>query len=330
MFREKSALADARRAGRARLLVVNPPEWSSAEHDEERLTVRILRSLTFPVGPAVGIIAAAIVLAVWQQSHAQTPDPEIAIVRGNVEDFVKTADGETEGAVLDNETETVLYWPARLQVRFAEILKPGVRIRATGRRVIGPDGNPRFLVRSLTDLRTGKTVENEDFVEAPPVSPAIPPAQEPKEGPPRPVGPARNPAVPPVRLVVRGDIERFTESPRGEIDGAILDNENETVLHWPARLQDKFNGILKVGDRARATGHRAVSPTGNQLFVVKNVTNVRTGETVENPDYREPRPAPVAEPAPRARPADWEQRIAQLETQIDELRREIARLRDKK
>jgi hypothetical protein len=268
------------------------------------------------------------VLAVWEQSHAQTPDPEISVVRGNVEDFTVTADGEVEGAILDNGTETVLYWPARLQGRIAEILKPGVRVRAVGRRVMGPDGNPRLLVKSVTNLRTGDSVDNADFVEGPPVAPAD---QEPKEGSPRPL---RSPStsLPPTTLVARGDVERFTQSPRGEIDGAILDNEEETVLNWPPRLQDKFTGILKVGDRARATGRRVVSPEGNPLFVVKSVTNMRTRETVDNPDYREPRTRPPAEARPaRAAPApaDWEQRLAQLEAQVDELRREIARLRAK-
>ncbi len=287
---------------------------------------RILRSLTFPSGPVVGIIAAAIFLAVWEQSHAQTPDPEITVVRGNVEDFAKTADGEVEGAILDNGTETVLYWPARLQVRIAEILKPGIRVRAVGRRVMGPDGNPRFLVKSVTNLRTGEMVDNPDFIEGPPVAPA---AQEPKEGSPRPLSPPST-SRPSATLVARGDLERFTQSPRGEIDGAILDNEEETVLNWPPALQDKFTGILKVGDRVRATGHRVVSSEGNPLFMVKSVTNMRTRETVDNPDYREPRTRSAAEAfPPRGRPADLEQRLAQLETQVDELRREIARLRAK-
>jgi hypothetical protein len=325
-------LADARRWGCARLLVANPPEWSPVKHDSESLMIRILRSLTFPAGPVAGIIAAAIGLAVWEQIQAQTPDPEISVVRGNVEDFTVTADGEVEGAILDNGTETVLYWPARLQGRMAEILKPGVRVRAVGRRVTGPDGNPRFLVKSVTNLRTGETVDNADFVEGPPVNPVAPAAQEPKEGSPRPVGSPSTSGAPKM-LVARGDLERFTQSPSGEMDGAILDNEEETVLHWPPRLQDKFTGILKLGDRVRATGHRVVSPEGNPLFVVMSVTNMRTRETVENPDYREPRTRAPANTRPTRggpTPADWEQRLAQLETQVDELRREIARLRAQK
>ena len=102
-------------------------------------------------------------------------------------------------------------------------------------------------------------------------------------------------------------------------------------MNWPPRLQDKFTGILKMGDRVRATGHRVVSPEGNPLFVVKSVTNMRTHESVDNPDYREPRTRPGAEASPpRPRPTDLEQRLAQLETQVDELRREIARLRAQK
>jgi len=51
---------------------------------------------------------------------------------------------------------------------------------------------------------------------------------------------------------MRGKVERFTTAPRGEVDGAVLDDG--TWLHWPPHMQDRFAGMIKEGDRVRATG----------------------------------------------------------------------------
>src|SRR5437764_194965 len=79
---------------------------------------------------------------------------------------------------------------------------------------------------------------------------------------------------------VRGKVDRFTTAPLGETDGAVLDDG--TWLHWPPHMQDRFTGILKVGDRVRATGRTETGPAGDTHFEVQNVANLRTNAQAEN------------------------------------------------
>jgi hypothetical protein len=232
---------------------------------------------------------------------------------------------------LDNESETVLHWPVELNDRFATLLKPGDRVRAIGREIVTPAGDLVLQVQSVTNLRTKQTVEDPEFAAAPPPAPALVSQKDPKEGSPRPAAQDRAAAVnPPGLVTVRGDVEAFTKAPNGQADGVVLDNENETVLHWPGRLQDRFAGILKLNDRVRATGRRATSPAGNSVIVVKSLTNLRTKETVENPDFAPPVTPPPAAPTGTAVgvTADRDQRLRRLEEQVEQLRREIERLRN--
>ena len=126
---------------------------------------------------------------------------------------------------------------------------------------------------------------------------------------------------------VRGTVKRFTTAPMGETDGAVL--EDGTWLHWPPHLQDRFTDLLKEGARVRATGRTETGPAGDTHFEVRSVTNLRTNATAENPDFADGPPPPP--PGPRrlamGRPVDREQRLRDLEDQVDQLRREIQRLR---
>lgn len=98
------------------------------------------------------------------------------------------------------------------------------------------------------------------------------------------LGEVENQARPPgERSTVRGRVERFTTGPKGETDGAVLDDG--TWLHWPPHMQNRFTAILKKGDRVRATGRMEAGPKGDSHFEVEVVTNVRTNETAENPNY---------------------------------------------
>jgi len=126
---------------------------------------------------------------------------------------------------------------------------------------------------------------------------------------------------------VRGKVERFTTAPRGETDGAMLDDG--TWLHWPPHMQDQFTGILKEGDRVQATGRMETGPAGDTHFEVQSVRNLRTNATAKNPDFANGPPPPGRGTA-TGRPADREQRLRDLEDQVDQLLQEIQRLRREK
>ncbi|HZT79717.1 MAG TPA: hypothetical protein VFA26_05835 [Gemmataceae bacterium] len=129
------------------------------------------------------------------------------------------------------------------------------------------------------------------------------------------------------RTTAEGVVKRFTTAPRGEIDGAVLDDG--TVLHWPPHLERRFTAILAKGDRVRATGWIETGPEGDTHLEVRTLTNLRTEASRENDS-----PAPPPPPGRRALapdgPAGLDRRLQKLEDQIDELRREIARLRREK
>jgi hypothetical protein len=125
---------------------------------------------------------------------------------------------------------------------------------------------------------------------------------------------------------VKGKVDRFTAAPRGETDGAVLDDG--TWLHWPPHMQDRFKDILKEGDRVRATGRNETGPAGDKHFEVQRVTNVRTSAVAENPDYANgPPPPPPGRGVAPERPADRDQRLKDLEDQVQQLQRDIQRLK---
>src|SRR5262245_39833573 len=92
---------------------------------------------------------------------------------------------------------------------------------------------------------------------------------------------AQPPGAPAAR-VVEGTVQQMTTAPRGEIDGAVLNDG--TWLHWPPHLTDRFADVLREGDRVRAAGRTETGPAGDTHFEIQSVTNIRTSATAENPD----------------------------------------------
>jgi hypothetical protein len=92
---------------------------------------------------------------------------------------------------------------------------------------------------------------------------------------------AQQPATP--LSTTHGVVQSFTTSPRGAVDGAVLDNG--TRLHWPPHMQDRFRNLLLQGDQVRASGRLETGPAGETHFEVQSVTDLRTNRTAENPDF---------------------------------------------
>jgi hypothetical protein len=99
---------------------------------------------------------------------------------------------------------------------------------------------------------------------------------------------------------VRGKVVSFTTAPKGEIDGAVLDDDS--VIHWPPHLEERFKGIVDKGDRIEATGWMETGPRGDTHLEVRKVTNLRTKVSGENDDV--PRPKGKGKAAPPPPPPD--------------------------
>lgn len=80
-----------------------------------------------------------------------------------------------------------------------------------------------------------------------------------------------------------GKVTRFTTAPKGEIDGAILDDG--TWIHWPPHMEDVFASLVTKGDTVRATGRTETTPKGDVRFEIKSITNSQTKASAENRDY---------------------------------------------
>jgi hypothetical protein len=50
-------------------------------------------------------------------------------------------------------------------------------------------------------------------------------------------------------------------------------------------MQDRFINIFKKGDRVRATGRTETGPAGDTHFEVQSLTNLRTNDKAQNPDF---------------------------------------------
>jgi hypothetical protein len=97
----------------------------------------------------------------------------------------------------------------------------------------------------------------------------------------------------------RGIVQRFTLTPRGELDGFLLTDGTE--VHLPPHLSDQLATAVRPGDPVSIRGYR--SPAG-PLIVAMTVTDTSTNQTVVDqgppPPGARPRPLPPGVPSPGA------------------------------
>jgi hypothetical protein len=219
------------------------------------------------------------------------PDAESVFVRGTVKEFTTAPKGETDGLILTDGT--VVHWPPHMADRFTDIVAKGDKVKVVGFKETDPRGETKIEVSSLTNLGTDKTSENPD----------------------RRVNARRGPGPRETRTV-SGTVRSFTTAPKGEVDGAEL--EDGTVIHWPPHLADRFTNIIAKGDKVKVVGFQETGPKGDAKLEVSSITNVRTDKTSENPDHP---------PAGPGKGGDKKERLRQLEIQVEQLQKEIQRLR---
>lgn len=256
-----------------------------------------------------GLLAVAIgtLLIAERNGRAQPPDGSSTTVESIVKGYTMAPMGEINGVTLDDGT--ILHWPAALAERFTRVATKGDRVRATGWVKTGPNGEMLLEVQRFTNLRSNVSATNEAGPPAP-VGPIgrLAPSPRPVGGATLSTEPARGNAVDDTDAV-EGVIKEMTSSaPKGKVTGAVLNGG--TVLRWPVELADQLGKMVSRGDRVRAVGRVETGPTGSYLEVqqLTRVGNLRS-ETLATPAV------------------NLEQRVRTLEDQIEQMRREIDRLR---
>jgi hypothetical protein len=135
--------------------------------------------------------------------------------------------------------------------------------------------------------------------------------------PPTPPGPGAAPQPPPQGPPAynlqqlpetRGTVQRFTLTPRGELDGFLL--ADGTQVHLPPHLSDQLAAAVRIGDPVSVRGYR--SPTV-PLVVASAMTDSLTNRTVVDqgppPPGTMPPPLPPGTPSPGAQQASVSGRV---------------------
>ena len=222
---------------------------------------------------------------------------QAATVRGEIKSFTTAPKGEVDGAVLADDS--YVHWPPHMGERVAALVQVGDILEVDGRWENGPEGDRRLEAQQITNADTKAVVQME------------PPAG----------GPRRRPEPRRGETTTRsGRVQELTFAPKGEVDGARLDNG--TVLHWPPHLEDRFRTVAAVGAEVRAVGMNETTPRGDAHFEVQSLTNVSSNQTAvgEMPPGAKPRPG-----QPEA--ADRSGKIRQLQRQLERMQRELDDLR---
>src|SRR5205085_8595246 len=73
----------------------------------------------------------------------------------------------------------------------------------------------------------------------------------------------------------RGTVQRFTLTPRGDLDGFLL--TDGTDVHLPPHLSDQLAAAVRLGDPVSVRGYRSANAP---LIVASAVTDSSTNQTV--------------------------------------------------
>jgi hypothetical protein len=189
-------------------------------------------------------------------SQAPLYDPQqLPAFKGQVQQFTLTPRGDIDGLILTDGTEVKT--PPHLSTEIAYSIKPGDTVTVHGLRAAAL---PLVQAASITDEANGRTV-----VDNGPPGPGRGPGAPP---PPPNGGPAGTPvpgAPMPGLTEATGQIRMTLHGPRGEVNGALL--QDGIVLRLPPPEAARFASVLQPGQTIVAEGISLSSPIGTVLDV---------------------------------------------------------------
>jgi hypothetical protein len=193
---------------------------------------------------AIAVISAAALAqnapsSAWRQAPLYDPQ-QLPAQRGQVRQFTLTPRGDIDGLILSDGTEVKT--PPHLSTQLAYSVKPGDTVTIHG---LHAAALPLVEAVSITNEATGRTVVD--------------------NGPPGP-GRALGAGTPiPGPNEVQGRVRMTLHGPRGEVNGALI--ENGTVLRLPPPDANRFADPLQPGQALVAEGDGFASALGKVLEV---------------------------------------------------------------
>jgi len=187
-----------------------------------------------------GLFAAALLATT---ASAAMPQPasvfdlqQLPATQGKVAQYSVTPRGDVDGVILDNGVQVHL--PPHLGHQLVAAVKPGdmVTVHGLKARVL-----PLIRAGSITDEATHKTVEDS----------GPPPA------PPRPLAGQAH------WMQVKGTVREPLYGPRGEINGALL--QDGTQIHLPPNQAQAMAADLQPGKTLVAQGYGVAGPYGKSI-----------------------------------------------------------------
>jgi hypothetical protein len=157
--------------------------------------------------------------------------------RGTVSQYMLNPDGMVDGLLLSNNT--IVRFPPHMSQQLVQAVRPQDRVQVDG--FIEFQGIVHAM--TITDLDSRQSV-----VDTPPLPQNPPPPPNPSD---------RQP------MSAAGTIKVLTHAPRGEIDGAVLDNG--TIVHVPPAVGMQFANILRIGAPLAASGYGTENAYGRCL-----------------------------------------------------------------
>ena len=223
--------------------------------------MRFSRKCAFALSPVaclllVGAVAQNAPPAPTAVGQQPVYDPaQLPTYTGRVQQFTLTPRGDIDGLILADGTEVKT--PPHLSTSIAYSVRPGDAVSVHGLRAAAL---PLIQAVSITDQVTGRTV-----VDSGPPGLAGPP---PPPGPP-PLPPTGAPAgatsPPPGFVEAQGRVRMPLHGPRGDVNGALL--EDGTVLRLPPPAAMTFASLLQAGQTIVAEGVEWSSALGKVMEV---------------------------------------------------------------
>jgi hypothetical protein len=204
-----------------------------------------LRRTTLMLAAATVLSGAGTVAAMAQQNGAPMFDPnQLPAVHGKVAQYDLTPRGDIDGLILDNGTE--VHFAPDFGTQIAALVRPGDTVTVHG---LQARAMPLVRAFSVTVDSSGHTVvtENEGFGH-PGHRPPPPPPPHAERG---------------QMLQDHGKVRMVLHGPRGELNGALL--EDGTEVHLPPPEAQRLASLLQPGATVFVRGHGVANSLGRSI-----------------------------------------------------------------